>query len=165
MLAHLLLHQELQKAKADFTVVFEGFFNGAFAAKGVDRSRVVVGSSSALSTLLKSAPFQNIVARKYPAMCVVLLDSKRVLKCVLRQDMLLGICTEPEPLLAPADVEQGLKVLLDTLDQTAVDVPFAPKLVSASSACTQSRSVAGCLFRAKCVWADLPVLKRNTIGP
>lgn len=42
MITFLTYMQELKKANADMATVIEGFFNGAYAAKMVDRSLVVV---------------------------------------------------------------------------------------------------------------------------
>lgn len=52
-------------------------------------------------------------------------------KCrAVLQDLLLGVSERGEDGFSDAQVlERGLKLVLDGLDQTAVDVPFAPDLV------------------------------------
>ena len=55
--------------------------------------------------------------------CVIL--SRRM------QDMLVAIAKKQDEAHLTADhLEAGIKLVLDTLDQTYIDVPFAPGLVS-----------------------------------
>ena len=50
--------------------------------------------------------------------------------CACGQDLLLRVSEQAGEGFADAQVlERGLKLVLDNLDQTAVDVPFAPELV------------------------------------
>ncbi len=46
------------------------------------------------------------------------------------QDLLIRITTPPESVVKGDVVERALKVVLDSLDQTIIDVPFASTLVS-----------------------------------
>lgn len=52
---------------------------------------------------------------------------------MLAQDLLLAVTSAPESGVKPDVVERALKAVLDILDQTMVDVPFAPTLVSSTS--------------------------------
>ncbi|CAK0783381.1 hypothetical protein CVIRNUC_006580 [Coccomyxa viridis] len=82
----LLSLQELHSAHADMACLVEGFFNGSFALKGVDREQLV--------------------------------------------DMLVEIAKKQDQAHLTAEhLEAGIKLVLDTLDQTYIDVPFAPWLV------------------------------------
>ena len=68
------------------------------------------------------------------------------------QDLLLGASEQPEEGYGEAQVlERGLKLVLDGLDQTAVDVPFAPELVRTA---VLSQCASSCLSRAS--WYGSP---------
>ncbi len=52
---------------------------------------------------------------------------------MLAQDVLLAVASAPESGVKPSVMERALKAVVDTLDQTMVDVPFAPTLVSSTT--------------------------------
>ena len=69
------------------------------------------------------------------------------------QDMLVEIAKkQDEAHLTAEHLEAGIKLVLDTLDQTYIDVPFAPWLVSCRCAklmCIPCRAASGSLHTAK----------------
>lgn len=46
------------------------------------------------------------------------------------QELLIRVTTPPEGVVKGDVMERALKAVLDSLDQTIMDVPFAPTLVS-----------------------------------
>ena len=142
--------QELSAARTDMATVVEGFFDGTFGSKGIDRDGLVVRLRSGLHlnrACMMGLPVLQLRIHgflDFPALAV--------------QDMLVDIAGKQDQTHLTAEhLEAGLKLVIDSLDQTYIDVPFAPKLVRPAAEISvprvlSSRAMQSCPFCGAIKW-------------